>query len=348
MAASHPNQSEADGAAECRPPFAYSPAVCSSACSRVMSHEEYLRKHSIPLYMKDALVLLMASSEEQQAAPVDFFAGYFASACAGMHVTGRSYAFVSGSLFNRLHFVRNAVSAFEHMDALIRGVKLMDCHSLMLMLCPDFPLNVVRSAFKPAAFLSQGLTHLEDVETSVPVLDFLKCLGITFVYERFLVEMRHDAFDARSKYHVHLSAVKEVMAEVRLLVEEAGWTSPPGAIMLPLLDAADDAKQCVSFDMLVRAMCGSDELWASIGAEGERLAGAGRLAATMVAAAAEARASPPEPLPPGVRQPAAPPVPSYFLTKPAPRKRSSSKRPGAPAAAQPQVTAPAAEDSSAS
>lgn len=46
---------------QCRPPFAHSPAVCSSACSRVMSHEEYLRKHSIPLYMKDALVCVPVS-----------------------------------------------------------------------------------------------------------------------------------------------------------------------------------------------------------------------------------------------------------------------------------------------
>jgi len=188
-----------------RPPFVNSSdltaTTTTAGASSDLSHEEYLRKHNLTLYLKDATKLMMAAGDEEcRERPTEFLAAYFTACCAGTHVTGRPYAFISGSLFNRLHFMRNTVAAFEHMNDLVQGVKLMDCHSLVLLLCHDFPLNVVRAAFKPAAFLSQGLNQLEDAHTVVPLLHFLKCLGITFIYERFLVEMRHDAFDARSKY----------------------------------------------------------------------------------------------------------------------------------------------------
>ena len=121
----------------------------------------------------------------------------------------------------------------------------MDCLSMLMLLCADFPLNVVRSAFKPAAFISKGgrpqqltctvcvcvcrpLAHererggpctcmlhlrqlsfiwfvwtgvstLDNPEMKVPLQTFLDSLAVTFMYERFLVEMRHEAFESKSK-----------------------------------------------------------------------------------------------------------------------------------------------------
>ena len=47
--------------------------------------------------------------------------------------------------------------------------------------------------------LSLGIIQIDNHDTKIPLETFLDCLSITFIYERFLVEMRHDAFDSKSK-----------------------------------------------------------------------------------------------------------------------------------------------------
>lgn len=40
---------------------------------------------------------------------------------------------------------------------------------------------------------------MDNPDLSIPVSCFLQCLAITFFYERFLVEIRHEAFESKSK-----------------------------------------------------------------------------------------------------------------------------------------------------
>uniref|UniRef100_A0A061RCS5 Uncharacterized protein n=1 Tax=Tetraselmis sp. GSL018 TaxID=582737 RepID=A0A061RCS5_9CHLO len=166
----------------------------------------------------------------------------------------------------------------------------MDCLSLVTLLCPDFPLNVVRAAFKPAAFISKGVSQLENPELAVPPPTFLSCLAVTFLLERFLVEMRHEAFDSKSKQFVPAQRVKESADSVRELVESAGWPTPPGDIMRSIVEAAADAKRCISFDILVRSMCESEALCSWVSDEVRTLDASARHAAAASRAALEFRA----------------------------------------------------------
>ena len=134
--------------------------------------------------------------------------------------------------------------------------------------------------------LSPGISQIDNQDTTIPLETFLDCLSITFVYERFLVEMRHDAFDSKSKQcmYMHpeitrpsclandearicfympsfvslviavipLPRVKDSMTSVYELVEAAGWSVPPPDVMHKMVVDAADSKKCISFDILVR------------------------------------------------------------------------------------------------
>mmetsp|Transcript_20041 Transcript_20041/g.47751 ORF Transcript_20041/g.47751 Transcript_20041/m.47751 type:complete len:167 (+) Transcript_20041:1348-1848(+) len=84
--------------------------------------------------------------------------------------------------------------------------------------------------------------------------------------------------------------VKESADSVRELVESAGWPTPPGDIMRSIVEAAADAKRCISFDILVRSMCESEALCSWVSDEVRTLDASARHAAAASRAALEFRA----------------------------------------------------------
>mmetsp|Transcript_7885 Transcript_7885/g.22514 ORF Transcript_7885/g.22514 Transcript_7885/m.22514 type:complete len:335 (-) Transcript_7885:213-1217(-) len=263
-----------DAGPQFMPPFVNLPCVRGSEASTALSHEEYLKQHHIGVYLKDVVNVIIQRGD-QNAPAADLLAAYFTTVCTGRHLKGQPYSFLSGTPFNRCHFLRDVQHSFEamHNDTASKEVKLMDCLSMLMLLCADFPLNVVRSAFKPAAFISKGVSQLDNSGIKVPLRIFLDCLAVTFMYERFLVEMRHEAFESKSKQFVSLPRVKESMAVVSELVAAAGWPAPPPDIILVIVDLAADAKKCISFDILVRSMCDNPALRNSIWAQTKALGG---------------------------------------------------------------------------
>ena len=75
---------------------------------------------------------------------------------------------------------------------------LLDVHSLLQLMCSDWPLTVTKNAFTPAAALcgaSYEQTCKSDSAAAVTIGTYLSCLEVTFLFEDHLMTLRRGCFD---------------------------------------------------------------------------------------------------------------------------------------------------------
>ncbi|KAI8473359.1 MAG: hypothetical protein J3K34DRAFT_519026 [Monoraphidium minutum] len=266
------------------------------------------------LLLRDSACLVAAVPSLEVTA---FLAEYLAAARAGQHVVGRHFAFVAGTLENRCAFLGAARRALAALGAPAAAAapdapgaaaaegaappappRLTpgDFHSLLQMLCPDFPPGPVRKAWGAACALQAGRRRAGGGseggggggrgEGAAGAAAFLSALEATWLFEHYFVAIRSQAFDAAGAC-VGLEQLQAAMREAEEQLPRAGWPAPPrGAVQqAAALASRGGARANFAFGDLVRGACMGSELRGAARRQVD-----GYLAAAAAAAAAHAAA----------------------------------------------------------
>ncbi|GFQ86267.1 UPF0705 protein C11orf49 [Trichonephila clavata] len=111
---------------------------------------EYLEEHCLQIYLEDAvtqMLILRSQHEEYKTTPENFLMEYFNSVHKGTHVLIREFSFISATLYNRLCVIRAIILIFKSFLPKADLLNAKHYHSLLQILWPTFPLEIVQSAF---------------------------------------------------------------------------------------------------------------------------------------------------------------------------------------------------------
>lgn len=118
----------------------------------------YCLRHGLEVYLQDAAQLYCGTASCSSAA--EWMAHYLSAAVCGQHLPWRHYAFVAGTHFNRKCFLASAQRSLSPVSAGAAGrLSFGDTHSLLQLLCPDFPAAVVKNAWSSAVAVQECESH---------------------------------------------------------------------------------------------------------------------------------------------------------------------------------------------
>ncbi|KAF8784935.1 UPF0705 protein C11orf49 like protein [Argiope bruennichi] len=145
----------------------------------------YLEKYKIYVYLDDAIAQMIsfnAKNEENKITPREFLKEYFNNVKKGTHVLFRKYSFINATLYNRLCVLKRMWDIYKALlyNDIKRTVK--GYHSLLLLIWPDFPFDVVQASFK--SFEKPGQKH----EVHISFFEFFKAFKSSFCVGRFNYE----------------------------------------------------------------------------------------------------------------------------------------------------------------
>ena len=157
-----------------------------------LSTEEYLSHSGLDVYLQDVVHNILNGRHEQ---PLLQIHKYFKKVVDNTHIQGRDFNFIDATARNRLTFIRTfneSFSNFEPEEILVAE----DVHQLLSMICPDFPMHIVRSSI--ATFTLRKL----------PFLTISKSISIYFFYRRF-IEMIEKIFTRASNTNDNGAPISE-------------------------------------------------------------------------------------------------------------------------------------------
>lgn len=145
-----------------------------------LSPEDYLDRHHVLTYLEDAVTQLLEFKEDQpKADPALFLQEYFNSVVTGSHVLYREYDFVRNTPHNRASFIRLFWKCFMYIGKQGDLLTVNEYHSLLCLLCPDFPIDPVHRTAR--------IIFLEDAMDSLTSFaDFLFAFQVQFFFDEFL------------------------------------------------------------------------------------------------------------------------------------------------------------------
>ncbi|XP_007885845.1 UPF0705 protein C11orf49 homolog isoform X1 [Callorhinchus milii] len=142
--------------------------------------DEYLSHTQILTYVEDALIQLLEHKEEYSRAGISrFFAEYFNSVRLGNHVLFREFSFIKATQYNRASFLRIFWRCFRQIGKNGDLLTVKEYHSLLQLLCPDFPMDLTQKAAR--------IVLMDDaMDCLMSFVDFLYAFQIQFYYCEFL------------------------------------------------------------------------------------------------------------------------------------------------------------------
>ncbi|XP_066505502.1 centriolar satellite-associated tubulin polyglutamylase complex regulator 1 isoform X2 [Hoplias malabaricus] len=145
-----------------------------------LTTEDYLAESSALFYLNDAVTQLLEHREEYtQFGIVRYFAEYFTSVKNGNHVLFREFSYIKATAHNRASFIHIFWKCFRQIGKNGDLLTVLEYSSLLQLLCPDFPADVVQSATR--------IVLADDALDSLMSLsDFIYSFQIQFYYEEFL------------------------------------------------------------------------------------------------------------------------------------------------------------------
>ncbi|GFU16856.1 UPF0705 protein C11orf49 [Trichonephila clavipes] len=147
---------------------------------------EYLEEHCIQIYLEDAVTqmrILRSQNKEYETTPEKFLMEYFNSVHKGTHVLLREFSFISATLYNRLCVIRAITLIFKPFLRRTDPLNAKHYHSLLQILWPTFPLEVVQSAFDANKTKRKNGLHFAEF---VRAMKNFFCVG-KFCYEDKLI-----------------------------------------------------------------------------------------------------------------------------------------------------------------
>uniref|UniRef100_A0A8C4NBL5 Centriolar satellite-associated tubulin polyglutamylase complex regulator 1 n=1 Tax=Eptatretus burgeri TaxID=7764 RepID=A0A8C4NBL5_EPTBU len=137
-------------------------------------------RHGLVLYLSDAAARFASlQSERPNLRALDFLGHYFHDVCTRTHVLFREYSFVSATAYNRASFLHNFWKCYKNILKEMEFLSTWDLHSLVQLLCTDFPRHLVLDAAR-ITFPGQVNDYL------VPFADFLYAFQLQFYFNEFL------------------------------------------------------------------------------------------------------------------------------------------------------------------
>lgn len=145
-----------------------------------LSVEKYLGKHHINIYLQDAITKLLEYSEENaKVNPTKFFHEYFKSVRRGEHTLLRDFHFIKSTPHNKASFIRSFWKCFRPIGKNGGLLNVKEYHSLVCILCPDFPFEVLKKTAE--IILMDGA-----MDCLISFSDFLYAFQLQFYFETFL------------------------------------------------------------------------------------------------------------------------------------------------------------------
>nr|CAB3226506.1 UPF0705 protein C11orf49 homolog [Phallusia mammillata] len=145
-------------------------------------------RHNVLLYVEDAISQLLEYKDENaKIIHGKFLADYFRSVHKGTHTMFREFEYVRATPHNRSCFIKSVWSCFRHIASHGELLSVKEYHSLLCLLCNDFPLDVVQRTAR--------IVLMDDaLDCLMSFVDFLYAFQIQFYYEEF-VNACKEAYD---------------------------------------------------------------------------------------------------------------------------------------------------------
>ncbi|XP_026220732.1 UPF0705 protein C11orf49 homolog isoform X2 [Anabas testudineus] len=142
--------------------------------------DQYLADSSVLVYLSDAVTQLLEHKEEYtQFGVIRYFAEYFSSVKNSNHVLFREYNYIRATPHNRASFIRVFWRCYRQIGKSGDLLSMLEYRSLLQLLCPDFPVEVVQSTTR--------IVLMEDaIDCLMSFSDFLFAFQLQFYYQEFL------------------------------------------------------------------------------------------------------------------------------------------------------------------
>lgn len=141
----------------------------------------YLTKHHLLTYLEDAVIFLLGRrDEDSRVKPFELLSDYFKSIRKGTHIVFREYNFISATPYNRKSFIGTLWTTYSEVPECKEPMRVIELHSLLRLICADFPLVETEQVIKP----------LNAENKSITFTDFMHIFQITFYFDYFLGHMK--------------------------------------------------------------------------------------------------------------------------------------------------------------
>lgn len=154
-----------------------------------LAADQYLAKYHVLTYLQDAISQLLEHKEENpRVIPARFLSDYFKSVVEGNHTLFREYSYIQKTPHNKASFIQVFWKCFRHIGKNGDLLSAKEYHSLICLLCPDFPLEPVQKTAR--------IILMEDaIDCLMSFADFLYAFQTQFFYEEF-IEKLHSTYQA--------------------------------------------------------------------------------------------------------------------------------------------------------
>uniref|UniRef100_A0A8C6UN71 Centriolar satellite-associated tubulin polyglutamylase complex regulator 1 n=1 Tax=Neogobius melanostomus TaxID=47308 RepID=A0A8C6UN71_9GOBI len=157
--------------------------------------EEYLADSNVMFYMNDAVTQLLEHKEEYtQFGVIRYFAEYFSSVKNSNHILFREYNYIKATPHNRTSFIRVFWRCYRQIGKSGDVLSMQEYRSLLQLLCPDFPMEVVQSAAR--------IVLMDDaIDCLMSFPDFLYAFQLQLYYQEFfdsVLEIYQDLLAGKS------------------------------------------------------------------------------------------------------------------------------------------------------
>lgn len=149
----------------------------SKAAKEIEENSLYLQEHNLTAYFEDAVTQMLSWCLENQSTnlkPTKFLKEYFCSVHQGTHVLFRDFSFVDATPYNRLCAMKAIMQIYKPLLYREEKLNAKDYHSLLQLVWPDIPFDVVQSAF------TSFETPKQKEEIRLSFIDFVIAMKASF------------------------------------------------------------------------------------------------------------------------------------------------------------------------
>ncbi|RNA16184.1 hypothetical protein BpHYR1_016335 [Brachionus plicatilis] len=188
----------------------------------------YITRNHIMEYLNDSVEqLLELKNIDPKIDVLEFFTEYFKTVLEGNHILYRDFSFVSRTQYNRACFVQKFFELFCHLLTRDERVNSLEMHSLVMLICVNFPKNLVDKSFR---ILSR------DDNQKICFKDFIYVFQFQFFYKEFIEEAKEIYENSANSDGDSIRDVKKISDKISILIEKSKFECPPVNLIIEILN----------------------------------------------------------------------------------------------------------------
>lgn len=173
-----------------------------------LAPDNYLARNYIMEYLNDSVQqLLDIRNSNPKIDILEFFGEYFKSVKQGTHILFREYSFIASTPHNRGCFIEKILETYTSMLEKEEPLKTCDFHALILLLCPDFPLEIVEKSLRMICPIDNLSAFFKD---------FIYAFQFQFYYKEFAKQSKQ-IYDNDHAIKMDESASSSLQSTTKLL-----------------------------------------------------------------------------------------------------------------------------------